>query len=215
MSYNTFYNVFLAEMPQMLNGGNSFGAQLEMIRENLKYNNNVTAIAPSVWKTQNGDQITYWAGSADASIVQLIVDTEQHGSFRKVILTSKNPAISAGSAPFACDLYVIIKEDALATNLVFTSDEFLSDGGIKLWQNIVTKGYKVAVYDTSSRQYVLSQVAKPDDMLTYLGDADKRKYIFVMSESAQQIRGVMHSFAIMDLKRQAGYPLFENYKNNN
>jgi len=70
------------------------------------------------------------------------------------------------------------------------------------------------VYDTSSRQYVLSQVAKPDDMLTYLGDADKRKYIFVMSESAQQIRGVMHSFAIMDLKRQAGYPLFENYKNN-
>lgn len=213
MSYSTFYNVFLTEMPRRVNGNNSFAAQLVMIRENLQYNSNVIKLEPDVWKTQNGDQITYWAGTADASTVQLIVDTEQHGSFRKVILTSKNPQISAGNPPFAGDLYVIIKEDALAVNLVFTSDEFLSDSGIKLWQNIVTKGYKVAVYDTLSRQYVLSQVTKPDDMLAFLGDADKRKYIFVMSESTQHIRAVIHSFSIMDLKRQAGYPLFENYEN--
>lgn len=213
MSYKTFYNIFLAEMPQTLNGGNDFQAQLEMIRENLQYNDEVTELAPSVYKTQNGDQTTYWVGDAEAEMVSLIVDTEQHGSFRKVVLTSKNPEIAAGTPPFASDLYVIIKEDSATDSLVFTSDEFLSSDGTKLWQRIVSQGYKVAVYDTQAHQYVLSQVTDPESMLAYLGSADKRKYIFVMTESMKRLRGVIQSFAIADLKRRAGYPLFEEYKN--
>lgn len=215
MSYKTFYRVFLLEMPQRLNGGNSFVARLEMIRENLRYNSSVIQLAPSVYKTQNGMQITYWMGTANASEVQVIVDTEQFVNFRKVTLTSKDPLLPAGSPPYASDLYVLIKRDAANDNLVFTSDEYLSDSGIRLWQNIVSQGYAVAVYDKSRHQYILSRVTDSDQLLDFVGDADKRKYIFVLSESIQYLRGVMHSFALMDIKRQAGYPLFEDCVNEN
>jgi hypothetical protein len=211
MTYKTFYDVFLSEMPQRLNGSNDFAAQVEMIRENLRYNDDVSIIGPGIFKTQNGTQVTYWVGDAAAGNVQLIVDTEEHGSFRKVAMTSKNPDITPGSPPFASDLYVLIKEDSNNNNLVFASDEFLSDGGIKLWQGMVSKGYKIAVFDTSTGKYVLSQVANVEELAQYLGAGDSRKYVFVMAESIQNIRGVMHSFAIMELKRKAGYPLFEQF----
>ena len=211
MSYKTFNDVFLSEMPQRFNGGNDFLAQLEMIRENLQDNDEITKLAPSVYKTQNGDQTTYWVGDASADTVNLIVDTEQHGSFRKVVLTSKNPEISKGSPPFASDLYVIIKNDSATDSLVFASDEFLSDDGIRLWKTIVEQGYKLAVYDTQARQIVLSPITDTNSMLTFLGDSDKRKYIFVMTETANKLRGAIHSFGILELKRLAGYPLFEGY----
>ena len=212
MSYKSFYKTFLAEMPQRLNGGNDFEAQLEMVRENLKYNPDVETVAPGVFKTQNDTQTTYWVGDASATDVSLIVDTSSQGNYQKVEYTSKNPRIPTGTPPFVSDLYILIKQDASNNNLVFTSDEFLSDGGEKLWKTLVSKGYHVGVYDTTAHKYALTKVNTPAELSNYLGDADRRKYIFVLSESIQHIRGVIHSFNLMEMKRLSGYPLFENFK---
>ena len=195
-------------MPQVLNGGNDFEAHVEMLRENLRYNAEVDQLSTNVFKTTNGAQTTYWIGDAKAASVSIIVDTTSHANFRKVELTSKNPSIPAGAAPFASNLYMIIKDDSSSENLVFTSDEFLSNDGEKLWNRLANSGGVVSVYDTSINQYVLKSIQNKNELSNYLGDTDKRKYLFVLSESIQEARGAIHSFAIMELKRKANWPLF-------
>lgn len=196
-------------MPQVLNGGNDFEAHVEMLRENLRYNAEVDQLSTNVFKTTNGAQTTYWIGDAKAASVSIIVDTTIHANFRKVELTSKNPNIPVGSKPFASDLYMIIKDDSTTDNLVFTSDEFLSNDGERLWKRLVSNGGIVSVYDTSSNQYVLTSIHHKNELSNYLGDTNKRKYLFVLSESIQEARGAVHSFAIMELKRKANWPLFK------
>ena len=209
MDYNIFHKLFLTEMPVRLNGSNDFGAQLEMIRENLRYNPQVTKLAPSVYKTENGSQITYWYGDQDAKTVQLICDVNMHGNFVKVELTSKNPSIPPGNPPYASELYAIIKDDSTNKNLVLTSDQFLSDEGTKIWARLLTAGHHIGVYDTQSKKYVLTSVENVEQLSQYIGDFSMAKYIFVISESIQEHRGVKHAFDLLELKRNCGYPLFE------
>ena len=73
------------------------------------------------------------------------------------------------------------------------------------------QGYKVGVYDKLSNQYVLSAIANKEEMSEYIGGPDEWRYIFVLSEDTKHLGGVNHSFALMELKRRAGYPLFEEY----
>jgi hypothetical protein len=211
--YNTFRNIFLVEMPQKLPGGNDFDAQVEMLRENLKYNPSVIQVVTNVFKNINGDQVTYWVGDEDASKVQIIVDTNIIGTFCKIVLTSKNPILS-GNSPYASDLYLIIKEDVKPMHMVFTSDELLSDDGIRLWKGLVNRGNKVSVYDTSKQEYILSTIEDESQLDKFIGDHNSKKYIFVLSEDIPHQRGIITTFSIMELKRKSSWPLplFENLK---
>lgn len=212
--YESFYHTFLAEMPWRVTGSNDFQAQLEMLQENLKYNGQVTEISTSIFKSVNDNQVTYWVGNEDASAVSLIVDTAINGNFCKVTLTSKNPAIPRGNPPFAVNLYLTIKKDVSPLHLVFSSDNLLSDDGIKLWSGLLSRSNSISVYDTDANQYVLDKIDDFDTMSKYIGGADKQKYIFVLSESATHRQGVTHMVKIMELKRKTVYPnfLFEQYQ---
>lgn len=210
MNYEQFYKLFLTEMPQHVPGSNDFYAQLEMLQENLEYDADVVSISSTVFKAETSDQTTYWVGNKDATKVSIIVDTTIDGNFCKVVLSSKNPALPAGAKPFASDLYMLIKADIKPYHLVFTSDELLSADGARLWHGLVKRGTPVSVYDTSTHQYVLSPVDNEQDLAKYIGGSDKRRYIFVLSESRRDQGGIIGSFAIMEIKRNAGYPLFEH-----
>lgn len=208
MSYEGFRKTFLVETPQHLEGSNDFYAQLDMIKENLKYNSEVTGVVTDVFKTQNGNQTTYWIGDSEAIDVSAIVDTETNGEFCRVVLTSKNPNIPRGVGPYVSDLYLIIKNDVKPNHLVFTSDEILSTDGEKLWKGLVNRGHQVSVYDKLSHKYVLSSIANLEELESYIGDADKRRFVFVLSEDLSYQRGVITKFSIMEIKRLAGWSLF-------
>ena len=208
MSYEGFRKTFLVETPQHLEGSNDFYAQLDMIKENLKYNSGVTEVVTDVFKTQHGNQTTYWMGDSEAIEVSSIVDTETNGEFCRVVLTSKNPNIPRGVGPYVSDLYLIIKNDVKPNHLVFTSDEILSTDGEKLWKGLVNRGHQVSVYDKLSHKYVLSSIANSEELESYIGDADKRRFVFVLSEDLSYQRGVITKFSIMEIKRLAGWSLF-------
>lgn len=208
MSYEGFRKTFLVETPQHLEGSNDFYAQLDMIKENLKYNSEVTEVVTDVFKTQHGNQTTYWMGDSEAIEVSAIVDTETNGEFCRVVLTSKNPNIPRGVGPYVSDLYLIIKNDVKPNHLVFTSDEILSTDGEKLWKGLVNRGHQVSVYDKLSHKYVLSSIANSEELESYIGDADKRRFVFVLSEDLSYQRGVITKFSIMEIKRLAGWSLF-------
>ena len=74
-----FYNIFLSEMPRRINGSNSLDAQLSMIQEMIVYGDQVETVSNNIYKIVNGDQSTYWCGNEDASMVSIIIDTEQIG----------------------------------------------------------------------------------------------------------------------------------------
>jgi len=213
MNYQTFFNVFLAEMPWRIAGGNAFDAQLKMLKENQSnYPENQKSIGNNVYKITVGDQSTYWTGSGDLSDVAVIVDTENDGKFCKVVLTSKNPSMPHGAAPYTSDLYLAIKKDIGTLNMVFTSDNMLSDDAMKLWDRLLSQGYALSVYDTSTHQYALDHVKSTDELGSYFGDIDKQKYVYVLSENVEITDGLKHSIAIMEIKRNALYPLFEEFR---
>ena len=208
MDYDVFYTMFLAEMPVRLNGNNDFSVQLEMIRENLQYNPEVDEIRPGICKTQNDDQYTYWVGDPTAQKVYLIVDVIIEHKFAKIKLVSKNPDLSAGSQPYASDLYMIIQDD-LGSNIALRSDKFLSSDGEKIWRRLVSNGRHIGVFDSSSGKYILTRIETADQLSSYIGGFDKENYVFVISETLQKFAGLNHSFKILEIKRLSGYPLTE------
>lgn len=215
MDYKDFHTVFLVEMPWRIPGGNDFEAQLEMLHELIAEGYYVTAVSGSVFKIYATDQITYWSGTADAETVSMIVDTTVSGNFCKVVLTSKNPAIPAGSAPYASDMYLLIKQDLSGNSLAFASDELMSDDAVKLWKRLSARGNTISVYDTSTHQYALNAVSDASELESFIGGPENQKYIFVLSESREHYIGTRHAIRLMELKRQSGYPmqqLFEQLK---
>lgn len=211
-NYEIFYKTFLTEMPWVVAGGNDFEAQHQMLQELLSDGADPKQITNGVYKLTTGNQITYWIGDAAGTKVSIIVDTEINGNFCKVVLTSKNPTIAPKSPPYASDLYLLIKQDLSSLNLVFTSDNMLSSDAVNLWTRIANQGERISVYDTQSSQYVLNPVKSVDELSKYLGDHTSSQYVFVLSENIQEFKGVTHSFALMELKRNAGYPLQELFE---
>lgn len=209
--YDSFYYMFLAEMPQRMPGNNDFLAQLGMLQENIQYDaDKVVEVSANVFKILIDTQTTYWVGTSDASMVSLIVDTETIGKYCKITLSSKNPSIAAGSPPYASDLYSLISKDMANEQLAFTSDETLSSEAERLWQRLFTQGKKISVYDKEAHKYILQPINSKEDLLTYMGGPDKKKYVFVLSETAEKQRGIIHSFGIMEIKRLANWPLFDH-----
>lgn len=208
-NYEVFYKTFLTEMPWVVASSNDFEAQRQMLAELLLDGGTAEQVSSNVYKLTTGNQLTYWAGDIGANTVSIIVDTEVNGNFCKVTLTSKNSSLAPKSPPFASDLYMTIKQDLTSLNLVFSSDSMMSTDAVNLWSRIVNQGQHVSVYDTQSSQYILNPVKSADELLKYLGDYNSSQYVFVLSESKQEFKGIDHSFALMELKRKAGYPLRE------
>ena len=212
MDYKDFHTIFLAEMPWRVPGGNDFSAQLEMLHELIAEGYDVTAVGNSIFKITANDQISYWHGTADAENVSIIIDTTVSGNFCKVVLTSKNPTLPARSAPYASDMYLLIKQDLLGDSLAFASDELMSDDAIKLWKRLSASGNTISVYDTTTRQYALDAITDASELESFIGGPDKQKYIFVLSESREHYVGTRHAIGLMELKRNAGYPLQELFE---
>lgn len=196
-------------MPWLIPGSNDFTAQFEMLHELLQDDPEILAIGNSIFKIVTNHQITYWHGNADASKVSIIVDTEVTGNFCKVQLTSKNPQLSKSTPPFTSDMYIAIKQDLASSDLTFTSDSMMTSDAINLWTRVANSGGTIGVFDTTLQKYILRQVASAEEMRNFCGGPDCQKYIFVLSESALHFAGTKHSVGLMEIKRLAGYPIFE------
>jgi hypothetical protein len=187
-----------------------------MLRENLKYNQTgAFAISHNIHKIQELNQITYWVGDFDATHVSIIVDIEVLNQFCKILFSTKNPEIPQGSAPFASDLYLAISDNISPKHLVLSSGNIISNDAERLWQGLVKRGHPVSVYDTTSKKYILSRVSDFQTLSDYIGDENKQRYVFVLSESQSCQQGAIHSVTLMELKRNIGWPLdkiFETYK---
>jgi mannose/fructose/N-acetylgalactosamine-specific phosphotransferase system component IIB len=210
--YDYFYRTFLAEMPMRADGSNAFYPPLSMVQMNISNGAKVERVDAGIFKYIMGDDITYWAGTMDASDVSIIVDTVNSDKFQKVALTSKNPNISSGTPPFTTDVYLAIKKDVGKRNLVFSSDSTLSRDGEKLWKGMVQRGYHISVYNSTTNEYEIKHIENIDQFLDYMGDSNMQKYIFVLSETFEQVRGLIHYTGILDIKRRCGYPIFEHCK---
>lgn len=213
MNYRNFYKIFLAEMPWHVPGSNDFLAQLEMLRETLdNYPENAEELSKNLYKISVGNQAVYWIGTEDLSSVLMIVDTVIRGDFCQVVLTSKNPLIPKGAAPFASDIYMAIKNDIKSLNLVFTSDSIMTTDALGIWSRLLADGSAISVYNTDEQKYELKNIKSDSELKSFFGDLDQQKYIYVISESNEVAYGLKHQFDIMELKRNTLYPLFENYK---
>jgi hypothetical protein len=199
-------------MPMRTSGSNGFNPHVAALKENLRYGHIPVVVSKDVYKISANKVTTYWVGSKDSSSVIIVVDTRISDSMCKVTLASKNPDYSS-RAPYTSDLYLVIKDDIANNDLVFASDEYLSLDGERLWVGLVKRGNVISIFDTEKKQYVLNYVQDVNELTSYLGGLDRQRYIFVLSESLLESRGIFTTFAIMEIKRKANYPLFEKLSN--
>lgn len=210
--YDAFYQTYLDESPSKVNGESAYTYQLNALRIN-NHIGNISAISASSFKLTTGDQVTYWLGAIDASVVDIIVDTETYEKYRKVVLSSKNPNIAQGTSPFASELYLVIAADvnAESKHMVFTSDSVISNDAERLWLGLLARGNKVSVFDSTSSKYELIPIETEQEMLSYVGQ-DKKQYLFVLSENNECRAGAIHSVHLMEIKRLCNWPLNEVFE---
>jgi len=202
--------MFLKEMPQYAPGGNNFQMQLATLRENLESGLKATILTSNICMLDIGSQLTFWIGDPSATNVSIIANTSIEDNFCKIDLISKNPTLLKGSKPYASDLCFAIKEVISNRHLVLSGGDIFSDDAIRLWHGLVQRGSKVSVYDTTANKYLLSPVKSADELSTYIGDASKKRYIFVLSEGLLESREAITTFAIFEMKRLSNWPIFEH-----
>lgn len=183
--------------------------QSDVLKQNVGILGNVKTMNVCIHKIAIANHVTYWNGDKEAKTVNIIVDTEIVDDNCRVTMISKNPKIAAGQKPYASDIYELIKDDVKTKNLIFASGDIVSADGANIWKGVVKRGRHISVYDTSKNQYVLTPVTTEKDLEKYIDQTyDKSKYIFVLSETLEEARSTITTFAIMEIKRKASWPLF-------
>ena len=212
MSYDKFFLRYLEEAPQQLDGLDSYDAISNTIGELLTSGATPEELNTHTFKISSGDSAYYWIGTKDGSNIQVCSNVVSDGKFAKVNSTSKNPKY-ANKSPYAIDLYLEIA-NTVPQGVRFSSDKIISSDGIKVWQRIFNAGKEIAVYDNKSDSYVVDRITSMAELKQYVNkNSDFQKYQYVLAE-AVIIIDIKGSFAIMECKRLANYPLQQLFKGN-
>ena len=206
MDYNSFYEIFLNEMPQRINGGNPFPYLSLAIDQLISNGAPVQHVINDIY--QVGD--FYWAGSEDGSLKKICMSASLTSNLFKVNATGKNPEYKS-KPPFAMDFYLTLS-NILKRGIKFSSDNVLSDGGFNIWKHIFDNGHSLLVYDSSIGSYKSDNIRSYDELMTYFSDKSaSNKYQFVIDGINENIN-LLGKFEIMEWKRLSGYPLEDLFK---
>lgn len=206
-----FHAVFLSEMPHHAPGHNDFDIQLYALKINIDNNTGITTkLSDNFFEFNEVDTLTYWVGSEDLSEVRIIVSTKRYEGFCKVQMASKNPEFTT---PYASEVYQKIS-DHLGGRLAFSSDDTLSTEAIKLWKGMITRGKAISVFDTHSGKFELEYVKTADELSQYFGEADKKRYVFVLHSTKAHQNSAHYSAKLMEMKRKNfGKPYEDSIRN--
>lgn len=205
MSYSKFFERYIMEMPQRLNGLNSYEPIVNVIKELLKNNADVINLTDNTFKIKTGNSAYYWVGLYNGENIQLCANADEDGKFAKINAIGKHPNL-IGKSPYAIDLYLKIS-DNLPQGVRFTSDQILSDDGFKVWKRIFELGKELLVYKAD--KFETERIKTISELENYFNDHNNfQQYQYVIAESTITV-GIKGDFAIMECKRLAKYPLGE------
>jgi hypothetical protein len=189
-------------MPMGTGSAATYDGLLKVVKEFITYGIKPKKINGNLFSIKSDDKLIYWYGDEDKFdiIVELIITADTY----IVSLLGKNPDLK-GKVPFASSLYADILRDA-QHGIVIMSDELLSDEGQDLWKKLISLGHKVSIFDATKPGLSFDTVSKPEDLDAYLkhGDADFKKYRYVLSEDSAVFAKIKSAFIRRKIYEQAG-----------
>jgi len=179
-SRTDFVDTWLAEMPSGLGSFETYDALEYSIKDLLKNKANKQQVSQDFFKIDLNSSVYYWFEKNNQILLGVQLDKQPQGLV--VSLTGKNP-VKQGMPPYASDMYALILKDN-DKNIRILSDTQLSDEGYNIWKTLLSKGFKVSVYDRAEPGKTFQTFDTIDQMNNYFqdDDTDYERYQFVLSE---------------------------------
>lgn len=179
-SRNDFEITWLSEMLSGLGSFETYDALVYNIKDLLKNNIEKQEVLSNFFKIELNSSIYYWFEDKGQILLGTQLDKKPQGLI--VGLTGKKPSLR-GRSPCASDMYSLILKDN-NSNIRILSDTQLSDEGFAIWKTLLSKGFKVSVYDRNNPGKSFQTFTSIKQLNNYFkdDDADYERYQFVLSE---------------------------------
>lgn len=174
----------LLEAPEGFGQFETFDQVSYSIKDLLKHGAKPVALADGTKKLALGDSTFWYWREVDDKVV-LGVELVKKDQNLTVTVVGKDPKLR-GRGPYASDLYATILADVKDRALRLTSDQTLSDEGLKLWKRLLKQGYKISVYDNEQPGQSFKQLDTEQELSKFFSNDDRtfRRYQYVVTESA-------------------------------
>ena len=203
-SRSDFENTWLAEMPSGPGRFETYDALVYHIKDLLENNIKKQEVSSNFFKIELSSSIYYWFEDQG----QILLGTHLYKKPQGLIvgLTGKNPSLK-GKPPYASDMYGLILKDN-NSSIRILSDTQLSDEGYSIWKTLLSRGFKVSVYDRNEPGKTFQTFTDIKQMDQYFKDDDKdyERYQFVLSEQ-KNLAECRNFFNIRRYRELAGLSL--------
>jgi hypothetical protein len=193
-SRESFTESWVKEMASGLGHFETYDALSYAINDLLKNGLRPKSVKDGIFKIDVAQNVFYWVGTADGIDIKLAIELRKESEALVVTMLGKKRDLK-GKPPFASDLYALIAKD-YDENIRIRSDKFLSDEGYAVWKKLVSKGFKVSVYDADEPGKTFKTFDSPEELDSFFkhDDSDYERYQFVLSESIENLMNVRSSF---------------------
>lgn len=129
--------------------------------------------------------------------IEMVVRAEKTPQALQVKVTGKNPTYRG--PPYATDLYAALLNQARDKSLILTSDSFVTDKALDVWQRL-HDDYTITACDTSGEEKP-QKVETLNDFYRFWGQSPPedptryKRYLFVLSESATWLTTVRENWS--------------------
>lgn len=179
-SRNDFESTWLGEMPSGLGSFETYDALEYSIKDIIKNGVEKQQVSSNFFKINLNQSVYYWFEKDNQILLGVQLDKKPQGLV--VSITGKKPSLR-GAPPYASDMYSLILKDNDASIRIL-SDTQLSDEGFAIWKTLLSKGFKVSIYDNTSPGKSFQTFTNIEQMNDYFkdDDTDYKKYQFVLSK---------------------------------
>lgn len=208
---NNYINSWLTEEPQSI--GDSHTDMFFLISstiKNLLDSGHVPQDLGGGYKAFIFEETSYWWLEIDGTIIMAVEFSIKPQNWT-IRAAGKNPAFQGKMKPYhLSDLYAKVL-DFGRKNLRITSDDQLSDGGYKIWKNLLQSGYKISVYDMGNPGVII-HISDADELEKYTTpDQDSKRYQYVLSEAKIGWGDMIGHFGIRRIRELCGFSLTDDY----
>jgi hypothetical protein len=179
-SRSDFEITWLSEMPSGLGSFETYDALVYSVNDLLKNNIKKQQVSSNFFKIDLNSSLYYWFEDNNQILLGVYLDKKPQGLI--VGLTGKKPSLR-GRPPYASDMYGMILKDN-DSSIRILSDTQLSDEGFAIWKTLLSKGFKVSVYDRNNPGKSFQTFTSIEQLNDYFkdDDTDYKRYQFVLSE---------------------------------
>ena len=200
-SREIFFENWLQEAPEKLENysiGSSIAYDIDdRISHCIGEITDLSKIYPNLYKLETTNRLYYWVELNG----QKVLSCGLHKNSSNLTVFGVSKTSDSALPPYASDLYLNILLDQKSVNktIRLSSDDLLSTSGIRIWKRLLATGNSISVYDRDNPGSTFKTIETQQELESYYGNGDHRRYQYVLSETHSE--GFLDTKSSFELRR--------------